>query len=296
MASSLAGRALLIACKISMWQGRRQDKKLGEEAEKNHGTKKGTVKAIKYLVPKESLKDVDKAASEARMEHYKHTLAWGGDNVRIISSAAYIDPYVPAMTAKMDVFRQAARKFVAAYPALLREAPARLNGLYRSEDFPSERLIAAKFNIQTEPLPLPEVDDFRVVDLGLIQSEAEQQVADAIMRRNQEAMQEVYERVLEPLRHFARTMREGGRTKKGKGTFKDSTVEKLIEAAKAVPRLSLIPDANLEAECAAIIKELQYDPTRLRAKAHLRTEAAQKAEARMAQLEKAMKGMQGVFA
>lgn len=285
MPSQLAGRAMLVALHLNKWEARRLDKMLGEEAEAKHGAKKGTVKSHKYLVPKEELEGVTQAHRAARDAHYAHTLPWGDSSVRIISSAAYLTPYVPTMSTHRDACLAAHRQFVAKYPQLRAEAPVRMNGLYRDKDFPKDSAIAGKFGFDIDILPVPETDDFRVVDLGAAQDEAERLVEETIMRRNQEAMQEVYHRVLEPLRHFVATMR-----KKGKAKFHDTTVEKLIDAAKAMPRLALVPDANLEAECAAIVAELEYDPKRLRQRPALRTEAAKKAEARLKQIEAAMQG------
>jgi hypothetical protein len=283
---------MLVAVHLSSWQGRRLDRKLSEEAEERHSTAPGAVKTHKYLVPHEALAPVEKLHGALRLRHYKHTLPWGESNVRIISSASYIDPYVPEMTTLRDECLKAHKAFIAKYPELKAEAPKRLNGLYREKDFPSEVVIASKFGVSIDLLPVPETDDFRVLDLGAAQEAAEQSVHDTILRRNREAQADVYERILEPLKHFVETMRKSGKGKR----YPASVVENLIEAARAMPRLSLVPDPDLEAECAAIIKELAFDPKTLSKQASIRKEAAQKAEVRIALVNKAFKAMQGAFA
>jgi hypothetical protein len=281
----LASQAMLVELHLSAWKAQRLDRRITEEVLTERKAEKDAGRFEKHLIPPKALEPVSKAHTKARTRHYLLTLPWGENGVRILSSAAFFE-YTKAMTEERSSCEAEHRAFIARYPDLLAEAPTRLGAqLYNPRDFPRVDLIEQKFRFQLEIMPVPEKDDFRVQLGSATEERIRSSIETTIKERYTDAQRELWERLLDTVKHFAITMKEE------KKIFRDTTVTKLADLARVAPKLSLTPDPKLDEMCAQILSITNsVDPNVLRENKAMRRDTAQSAMDAVKQIESAMAG------
>ena len=155
----LAGHAVL-AFNLSVVASK-HDRQASEEIAVHHGAQPDVGRYNKLLIPRERLAEVRKIAGGARREHYFMTQPWDDNGYRVLPAAVYLEhaeklrEYSRKFTAAVDVF-------AAQFDQLVIESRSRLGSLFRPEDYPTSKEIRDKFAFETEVMPLPDGDDFRV--------------------------------------------------------------------------------------------------------------------------------------
>lgn len=157
---AIAERAMLVDLNISNWGAVKHDKKISGEVATQHNSDVNMGRFNKRLLAKEALEKVKRIGNQARLEHYRLTLAWSDDGPRILGSAGYFG-YCEFQRKKEAEYWAAVDEFVAAYPELVLEAQRRLNGLFNQADYPKPERIRAKFAFTVAVTPLPRAEDFR---------------------------------------------------------------------------------------------------------------------------------------
>lgn len=261
MPSILSTRAMLARLTIRAWSARKLDRKITDEVNSSHGAAADAGRYNKLLISADSLATLAKIGGEARNAHYVSTLPWADEGSRILPAAAYLD-----YTAKMREFRvrwnDAAALFVAAYPDYVADARARLNGMFRAEDYPPAEEIGARFALRASVLPCPDASDFRV-DIGdtaaaEIRADIEAQSAEALVI----AMRDVWSRIadrVEPMVERLKAYKPGGKADRAEGVFRDSLVENVRELVSILPILNITGDAALTAMASRLDAELCRD-------------------------------------
>lgn len=287
--ASLANRAMLASVTISAWQGRRLDKRVSDDVNREHAAAHDIARVTKSIVPRESLARVTRAAKRARDMHRTLTLPWHYDGVGLLTNSAYLK-YTERMRECRVEFESAVAEFVAAYPALLADAPERMNGLYNAADYPSEQALPGLFTFRTIISNVPDAGDFRV-DVGAehaaaIRADIERDTRDAIAR----AMQNVYNRIADKVGRMADRLKHykppGGKGDKAESTFRDSLVENVQELVELIPLLNVSNDSKLAAIAERMARELCTEsPDELRGNASARASVAQSAESILADVE-----------
>ncbi len=154
----LTEKAMLVTLNIKQWTARKYDKSITDEVNHTHQSQDAG-RFNKLLVDKDSLKEIQKAASAIRVFHYANTLAWHDDGSRLLPVDNYFD-YLEKISQLKNSFDSAARKFVDDYPNIIQEAKIKLNGLFNEREYPSS--IADKFDVKYSIMPMPDSKDFRV--------------------------------------------------------------------------------------------------------------------------------------
>jgi hypothetical protein len=283
--TSLSSRAMTVALHLSAWRATRLDRQTTAEVLDERKAERDAGRFEKNLVPPKALEGVTRAHSHARARHYAMTLPWGDEAVRILSAAAFFD-YSAAMAEERTACELAHKEFVEAYPTLLADAPKRLGPkLFQSLDFPTADQIVGKFGFHLVVLPVPEGNDFRVALGTEVEQEIRAQIEETVTERYGTAQRELWERLMDTVKHFAVTMQQE------KKIFRNSTVTKLADLARVAPKLSLTPDPKLEEICAEIITLTDaFEPNDLRTDDKARSVAASKARAALADIERAIAG------
>lgn len=271
---SIKDKAMLVQPSISVWSARRIDKAVTREVAQRHGAdarKAGRYNKCLIDPEAESFVEVRRIAQAARDFHYSHTLPWTQQGAQILPAAEYWE-YSAQMKEYQDKFRQAARTFLAEYPALKEKARRDLNGLYREEDYPRSTEVASKFSFEVHFLPIPDKEDWRV-SLGaheeaMIRAQIEANLQQAV----ENAMRELWQRLLEAVQRMV------DRLSTEEPRFRDTMVENLRELVDLVPRLNLVSDPKLEAIRQEIAQHLSgHAPEALRLDAAKRAAVAAKA-------------------
>lgn len=245
--SLLSERAMLASVKISKWSGRKLDREITDEVNAAHGAADDAGRFNKLLVPKESLRKIEKAENAARSFHDKHTAPWADDGARILSAVGYLD-YMNGMRPLREAFESAVAEFLAEYPAAKEAAKIRLNGMFRESDYPAPDDLARRFGFSVIIMPVPAGNDFRVdlsdTQADMIRADIEARVAEATAN----AMRHAFERVAETVGYMAKRLtayKPASGDKRAEGVFRDSLVENVRELAGLLPALNLTNDTGL---------------------------------------------------
>lgn len=280
----LKDRTMLVSLTIKQWLGQRYDKDAAAETITANAAESDAGIFTTYLVPKKSLAAVAKANSRARQAFYRAALPWD-EGVRIIPAERWESFAAEMETVKQEYLKEADRFAAVTYPAELARAQERLGGLYEGSSFPSASTIRESFDLSVTVLPVPDSEDFRCSVADAVLADIRQGIERHVVERTQAAQRDIWQRMLDVMRHFASTMKQDDKT------FRDHTVGALAEVAAEAQSLSIIPDAQLDevvSEFKAMAKA--FKPEAVRLSPALRTKAAKQAAATVARIESMMGG------
>jgi len=283
--SILSEKAMLVHLSISIWTGKRLDKRITREVAEQAGIwqvkPERAGRYVKSLLPQqaESLEAIKQVATSLRTHHYENTLPWAQDGARILPSPNFLR-YSTRIRELRGDFDRAVREFLAEYPDLQRNAARILNGNYREQDYPSLDKLRRKFKTSLEVLPFPSSSDFRV-DIAdehamVLRSQIESQVQDAVA----DAMGDLWKRLYDVV------WRMSERLSDPKKIFRDSLIGNIKELVELLPQLNLTNDPKLEEfRRQAQAKLSGFDPQTLRENRAYRGMAAQAAREIVADMQ-----------
>lgn len=275
---------MTVTLSLSCWTGQKLDRTVTDEVLAQHQADSDAGKFDKNLVPPKSLEPIKKAQTRARQRHYTLTLPWGEDGVRILSAEAFFD-YTNAMNEERRNCEKAVAEFLVQYPSLVASAPMRLGAkMFNPKDFPKIEVLRERFGFRMIVMPVPDGSDFRVALGAEHERQIRSQIEDTVKERYGDAQRELWERLLDAVKHFV------GKMQNSDAIFRDSTVYKLLDIARIAPKLSLVPDPRLDAISAEILALASVSPTTLRENDVARATAAQKARDTLAKIESALQG------
>jgi hypothetical protein len=236
---ALNERAMLVSCKVSVWPAAKTDKRVSAEVAAQHAVterRAGKYRKNCINVDAPEFVAVKKAAGDLKTAHYRLTLPWRDDGVRILPSLAHPE-YSDTMRNLRSAFTDKVGAFVAAFPQLVADARVELNGLFNDADYPTD--IRAKFGASVHFAPLPAASDFRaaVDNADEIRAQIDAGVAEAVA----EAMRDPYQRL------FDAVSRMVNRLSDPKAVFHDTLVSNVADLVCILPALNITGDAQLEA-------------------------------------------------
>jgi hypothetical protein len=249
MAHDITERAMLVRLNIKRWTARTHDKKVNKEVAQTHGSQEHMGTYLKTLIDKSSLSEVNKITTDARDYHWRMTLPWQDEGVRILPADVYLEYTQKVRQMRVD-FERAVEKFLVTYPTLIEEARKDLNGLYNEADYPSAKRLRSLFSYQIRVSPLPAAVDFRV---GLDAKEVKR-IKQGIEEQTREAFkvatQDLWTRIAEVVGHLSERLKAyeiDETTGKLTGSkFRDSTVENVRSLVDLLPKLNVTADPELE--------------------------------------------------
>ncbi|SIO53873.1 hypothetical protein [Chitinophaga niabensis] len=251
----LSQRAMLANLNIKQWSGRKQDKNITREIEREHNaTNAGNFNKI--LIQDDELKEIQKIASAARSYFYESTLPWGDNGDRLLPS-----PNIFVFLQKIRKFREefevACETFKKRFPALKEHAKVRLNGMYKETDYPSVSDLSAKFLLKVVTMPIADVEDFRVKIDPKEEAALKSQIEDSIKERVYHATQNIWERIQKTVNHMYEKLSDQ------EGKFHNTLVTNIEDLMDLLPRLNFTNDPNIT-RIIADMKTLIVDPETLR--------------------------------
>ncbi|WP_127127996.1 hypothetical protein [Pseudoflavitalea rhizosphaerae] len=247
--------AMLANLNIKQWSGRKNDKKITHEIEKEHNaTNAGNFNKI--LISDDELKGIQKIASAARNYFYESTLPWGDNGDRLLPSQN-IFTFLQEIRKYREEFEEACANFVKLFPELKEHAKKRLNGMYRETDYPSVPDLAKKIDLKAVTMPIADLEDFRIRVSSLDEIVLKKQIEDSINERIYQATQDIWERIQKVIHHMYEKLSDQ------EGKFKNSLVTNIEDLMDLLPRLNFTNDPNIT-EMIASMKPLIVDPDTLR--------------------------------
>jgi len=289
-------RAMLVRLSVTGWDGRRFDKQITDEVNTAHAASKEAGRYNKALLGGKKNAPEHAAAiaegSNARQTFYRETLPWADEGWRLLPTANY-EVFTDKIRKARAAHEAAVETFLAAYPSLVSNARALLNGMFRESDYPTVEALRSKFGFSIEFTPVPSQGDFRL-DLPADQlTEIERSTQSRVEQATNDAMQDAWDRLqasVEKIRERLTGLDTEGKRKGQPKVFRDSLIDNAANLADVLTRLNVTNDPNLEAMRARVANELaDLDPKTLREQPKARAKAAKSAT----DILDAMKGLYG---
>lgn len=280
----ILGHAMLANVCIGMWEGRKHDREVTARVNDEFHANSDAGRYHKHLFggKVQELSAIITAAAHLRGIHYTQTLPWSDTGWRLLPTTNYI-AYTEAMRKAKARYEEAVEAFVAVYPRLVREAKAKLNGMYRESDYPTPDRIRHRYHVALEFSPLPAGSDFRVTlpkaELGRMAKDIE----GRMMRSVESAMTDAWERLGDAITKLRPKLDDGK-------YLRESMIERLRAVAETLGRLNLTGDQALEEARSRVLRELTvFDAETLVDDEKARAQAASAAD-------DILKSMRGVYA
>ena len=268
---TITEKALLVNLDISMWGAHKHDKTVSQKVEQDYKAHDAG-RYNKALIKKESLHEVQNAASKARTFLYKRTLPWGDNGDRVLSSAVYFD-FIREYKEFKDKFDVAVTEFIAQYPSLKDEAQQSLKDMYQETDYPSVNALWKKFGMDMKFMAIPNSDDFRIQldkeEVDTLRSSIEQELNSRVVQ----ATKYMYARIKDAVGHMVDRLSDKD------ALFRDTLITKIRELVEVLPRLNFTDDPGITDVVDSMKNLCEVKPDKLRHNTMLRAKKAEEAKA-----------------
>jgi hypothetical protein len=232
--------AMLVDLNISVWTGRKQDKKVSEEIDAAKSTKVKAGNYHKKLLAGTKLEEVQKLVASIRVWHYEQSLPWSDGGSRLLPMANFFD-YKQRLGEYENQYLEAVEDFLTEYPTLVSAAAFQLGDLYNAEEYPSVERIREKFKFKYVFLPVPEIGDFRVDVNEQHKAELVKQFEQFYENKLSDAMQDAWDRLHDCLSKMSDKL--AGNEKQ---IFRDSLVNNAVDLCSLLTKLNVTNDTKLE--------------------------------------------------
>lgn len=280
---NLSEKAMLCAVHISVWHGYVTDEEISREVAKTHDTYRDAGNYRKRLLPRLCPEHdaIRKAASDVRQLHWRYSMPWAEDAVRVLPATVFWE-FTDKLRSSKEKFNEAVDTFLTAWPDIQRAAKVELKSLYNEAHYPVN--LRSRFGVCQQFMPLPSATDFRV-DLGdNAADDIRKQIELDVRAQLADSTHELYERL------FAGVKRASERLSDPEAKFKDSLITNLRDLCSLLPKLNVANDPQLNEAIKAVDADLARQvPETLREKGHTREQAAAKAR----EIEKRMAAIMG---
>ena len=229
--------AVLVDLHISVWTGRKLDKRVSEQVDASNNTRARAGNYHKKLLAgTEALDKLHKVVGMVRQWHYENTLPWADNGARLLPMANFFD-YKAMLNNFQQQFSDAAEEFYTQYDDLVSAAAFTLGDLFNPDDYPSVEDIRCKNSLKYVFSPVPDSGDFRVD----IPEEYRRELESISEERVNHAMKDIWDRLHDCLKHMSEKL--GGEQKQ---IFRDSLVDNAVELCGVLSKLNVTNDNKLE--------------------------------------------------
>jgi len=241
---SIASSAMLCELSISVWTGRKLDKKASAEVTADNGAARGVANVHKKLLGNcQELQAIQKFAANARNLHYGMTMPWSDVGMRLLPTAQYFK-YHKAMTDIENEFSRLYEVFCNAYDWEITQAQAKLGSLFNQAEYPTVDSIRRKFGFRLTYIPLPDAGDFRLDIQNEAMEEVRTQYESYYAAQVQIAMDDLWLRLFKVLNNMSDRLDYA--SKEDKKIFKDSLVGNVLDMVELLSVCNVSGDTQME--------------------------------------------------
>ena len=241
---SIASSAMLCELSISVWTGRKLDKRASAAVTAANAAARGVANVHKKLLGNcQELQAIQKFAANARNLHYGMTMPWSDIGMRLLPTAQYFK-YHKAMTEIEDEFARKHDVFCDAYDWEITQAQSKLGYLFNQAEYPTVDSIRRKFGFRLTYIPLPDAGDFRLDIQNEALADVETQYKSYYATQVQNAMDDLWLRLFKVLNNMSDRLDYA--SKEDKKIFKDSLVGNVIAMVELLSVCNVSGDTQME--------------------------------------------------
>jgi hypothetical protein len=271
-APSIASSAVLIDMSISVWTGRKHDKRASNDVTAQHNAAKGVANVSKKLLGDcAELDALQKFAANARNSHYAMTTPWSDLGLRMCPTRTYINGYEKQMSALQHEFYRLTDAFLHAYDWEVQNAQLKLGSLFNADEYPSSDRLRGKFNFRYTAMPVPEAGHWMLDVEAEAATSLREQYEKFYSEQFKKSMDDVWQRTYDALSKMSERLDYGD--DENKKIFRDSLV------SNAKDMVTMLVDFNIgnDPVMAQAARQLEHalegvTPEALREDAYLRAQ------------------------
>jgi len=244
-APTLQSSAMLLRLNISMYTGRKADKKTKEEVVSDKGAgSRAAASVYKSLFAGDAdLEAINTFQAKARKRVADITLPWSDGGDRLVSTRNYFE-VARELSSMRGEFDALVTKFVNGYTTKVSNAAFALGDLFDRTEYPDPLEIKHKFDFRYSFEPVPSAGDFRVDLQNDALNQLRQQYQQEAQNRLDAAVGDVWSRVLAEVTRLRDKMivpEDGKRPRIFESSF--DGFKQLVESLEA---LNITNDPSLE--------------------------------------------------
>ena len=262
--AGIARAGVLVAMNISLYSGRKMDKRTQAEvvAAKGSGSSRAASVYKSLFADCKELEAITKFQAKARLRHYQLTLPWSDNGLRLLPAKSLLD-YKAEMNKHEQQFLLLVDAFLDKYDVLVAAAAFKLGTLFDREEYPLREQVARRFRFDIDITPLPVAGDFRLDIESDVQRELVEKYESRLATQVAAAQQDAWTRMYEALTRLKDrlTLTEDGKRK----VFHDTTVTNAQDLCGLLTQLNVTNDPVLEKARQQLENALlDVEPTELR--------------------------------
>lgn len=244
--AGIARAAMLVSLNITLYTGRKQDKRAQAEvvASHNAGSSRAASVYKSLFADCQELEALVKYQAKVRARHYAMTLPWLDSGPRLLPTKSFLE-YTQEMNRHRQQFEFLMDAFLNKYDTLVAAAAFKLGSMFDRDEFLLRDAVARKFSFNLDYMPLPTAGDFRLDIEHEVQQQLVSQYEQRLAQQVEQAQRDAWDRMYEVLTQLKDrlTLDENGKRK----IFRDTTVTNAQELCEALTRLNVTNDPKLEA-------------------------------------------------
>jgi hypothetical protein len=282
-APSISSSAMLVDLGISVWTGRKKDKRASAEVADTNHAKRGVASVNKALLGDcAELAAIGKFAAMVRQSHYASTMPWSDTGLRLLPTQRYF-AYVEQMSGFQQEFNRLVEAFLSNYEWEVLQAHAKLGDLFNADEYPTVDSLRDKFGFRLNYIPLSDSGDWRL-DMEAEAQQALREQYDGFYRKQMEAaMDDVIQRVTGELQRFVKQLDVDEEGRRGK--IYQSTLDNVRNLTKLLEECNFTNDPTISLALAKLRQTLRgLDPTALKKNEVFRDETKRDLQAAIAAL------------
>jgi hypothetical protein len=243
--TSISSSAMLVNLSISVYTGRKQDKKTASEVNTAKGAGSSKASSVnKHLFADDpDLEAIVAFGAKCRAYLYSITLPWSDTGTRLLPTSAYLD--FTAELGRLEAeFHALVDKFVKTYDIKVSAQAFKLGGLFNRAEYPNAEDIRYRFAFRPEYSPVPEAGDFRVDIPAQAQAALKASFSTHLDSKLQQAIAEPWERIYEQVKHIRAKLID---TPEGKAQrLYTSMLENALNLTATLGHLNVLGDPKLD--------------------------------------------------
>ncbi len=243
--AGIARAAVLVDLEISIYSGRKQDKRTQAEVTASKGAASRRAASVyKSLFAEcKELDDINKFQARVRAEHYRMTQPWNDYGARLLPTSLLQD-YKQTMNRLESEFGLLVDKFLDKYDTLVASAAFQLGTLFDRTEYPSRNQVAKKFRMTVSFAPLPTAGDFRLDIEAEVQRDLVEQYEKRAVAQVTAATQDSWTRLYNALKRLSDRLviEDNGK----KRIFHDTIVTGALEMCELLTHMNVLQDPSLE--------------------------------------------------
>ncbi len=243
---SISSSAMQVELNISVWKGRKGDKRASEEVVAANNAKKGVARVIKSLLGDcEELDALVKFEAKTRNIHTRSTLPWSDMGARLLPTPRYFD-YHKNMSALQAEFYRMVDAFLSAYDLEVAAAQAKLGDLFDVREYPTAEELRKKFSFTFKYVPVPEDGDWRLDIANEALHSLKEQYQSHYAGQLESAMKDIWKRLYETLSTLSRQLSDKTEDAKRAPGIYASVFERLHDILDLMETCNMTGDMQMQ--------------------------------------------------